>query len=76
MAASVLKPLEEATDGLRLIRLVKDGGTHVLRELFDSIHPVATLPQVLKKNPCKFGSLEGERCDIHKPVGGVIPCFR
>ena len=58
MAGSFFKPSEEATDGFRLIRLVKDGGTHVLRELLDSIHPAAKLPQVLKNNYAKLYRLK------------------
>lgn len=38
----------EKTNGTRLRRLLLDGGTKVLRDVFDSIHPNSALPGVLK----------------------------
>lgn len=51
---------KEKTNGTRLRRLLLDGGTQVLRELFDSIHSNSALPGVLKtheadlKKKCRF----------------------
>ena len=58
MAESFSKRSEETSNGLRLWRLVIDGGTHVLREVFDSIHPASTLQSVLRKH---LASLKSNR---------------
>ena len=39
MASSILESSEEKTNGWKLIRLIVDGGTEALREVFLSIHP-------------------------------------
>lgn len=41
---------EEKTNGTRLLRLVIDGGTYVLREFLHSIHPPTTLQGVFNNN--------------------------
>ena len=52
----VLDASEEKTNGTRLLRLVIDGGTYVLREFLHSIHPHATLQGVFNNN---IGKLTG-----------------
>lgn len=64
MAEAFFKSSEETTNGLRLWRLVNDGGTHVLREVFNSIHPVATLQSVFKTNFKHLDSLKSKRVMI------------
>jgi tetratricopeptide (TPR) repeat protein len=48
MSKNILEPTKEKTNGTKLRRLLLDGGTQVLRNLFDSIHPPSTLSGVLK----------------------------
>ena len=48
----------EKTNGTRLVRLLVDGGTHVLREVLHSVHRPATLQHVLNNN---FRILHGLR---------------
>ena len=79
MAGSFFKPSEETTDGFRLIRLVKDGGTHVLMELLDCIHPAAKLPQALYNNRKTLSFLKAKRVifpsqwDMLFPASGFPP---
>ena len=54
----VLDASEEKTNGTRLLRLVLDGGTHVLRDFLHSIHPPETLQEVLKSNKEKLKKLK------------------
>ena len=50
---------EEQTNGARLARLLIDGGTHVLRNVLDSVYPEpALLAKELKKNSVKFQTLK------------------
>ena len=45
---------QEKTNGTRLARLLIDGGTHVLRKVLHSVHPPATLEDVLNNNRRKL----------------------
>ncbi|XP_068679259.1 nephrocystin-3-like [Montipora capricornis] len=45
--SAILDACEEKTNGTRLGRLVVDGGTHVLRDYFNSVHTPAQLKTVL-----------------------------
>ena len=58
---SVYTVSEEKTNGTRLARLLVDGGTHVLRKVFHSVHPPATLQRVLNNNLPKLQSLRSRR---------------
>ncbi|KAL9980311.1 hypothetical protein ACROYT_G008877 [Oculina patagonica] len=53
--SSVYDVSEEKTNGTRLAKLLIDGGTHVLRTFFHSIHPTTALQHVLNNN---FGRLQ------------------
>jgi len=57
----VLEASEEKTNGSRLLRLVIDGGTHVLRVFLHSIHPPATLQAVLNNNKGQLRTLRFTR---------------
>ena len=60
-ASSVYAVSEEKTNGTRLARLLIDEGTHVLRKVLHSVHPPATLQQVLNNNHRKLQSLKSKR---------------
>ena len=51
---------EEKTNFTRLVRLVIDGGTRVLRDFLHSLYPSAVLPTVLKKNETIFQNLKSK----------------
>lgn len=51
---------EEKTNFTRLVRLVIDGGTRVLRDFLHSLYPAAVLPTVLKKNETIFQNLKSK----------------
>ena len=55
---SQLSTSEQKTNGTRLVRLVIDGGTHVLREFLHSLYPPATFSTVLKKNEMSLRKLK------------------
>ena len=59
--SSVYGVSEEKTNGTRLVRLLIDEGTHVLREFLYSIHPAATLQQALINNRGKLKRLRSKR---------------
>ena len=59
--SSVYTVSEEKTNGTRLARLLVDGGTDVLRKVFHSVHPTATLQRILNNNLPKLQSLRS-RC--------------
>ena len=59
--SSVYTVSEEKTNGTRLARLLVDGGTDVLRKVFHSVHPPATLQRVLNNNIPKLQSLRSRR---------------
>ena len=52
--SSVLNVSEEKTNGTKLMRLLVDGGTHVLRNLLHSVHPTDKLQVVLNNNKAKL----------------------
>ena len=55
--ASLFDASAEKTNGTRLVRLLIDGGTHVLREYLHSLHPPETLPTVLNNNKIRLQDL-------------------
>ena len=55
--SSVLNVSEEKTNGTKLIRLLVDGGTHVLRNLLHSVYPTDKLQVVLNNNKAKLKRL-------------------
>ena len=55
--SSVLNASEEKTNGTKLIRLLVDGGTHVLRNLLHSVYPTDKLQVVINNNKAKLKRL-------------------
>ena len=68
----VLDASEEKTNGTRLLRLVIDGGTYVLRKFLHSIHPPATLQGVLKNNKGNLEKLRFKDKVITKPQWEIL----
>ena len=58
--SSVLNVSEEKTNGTKLIRLLVDGGTHVLRNLLHSVYPTDKLQVVLNNNKVKLRLLRSK----------------
>ena len=82
MATSALSPLVssvEKTNGAKLSRLLIDGGTTVLRKIFDGHHPPANLITDLNANYPILNNLlrrrvlNGHQWDKLFPPGGVPP---
>ena len=82
MAAAALSPLVssvEKTNGAKLSRLLIDGGTTVLRKIFDGHHPPANLITDLNANYPILNNLlrrrvlNGHLWDKLFPPGGVAP---
>ena len=82
MAAAALSPLAssvEKTNGAKLSRLLIDGGTTVLRNVFDSYHPPANLAADLNANYLTLNNLLRRRVlrtaqwDQLFPPGGATP---
>ena len=82
MAASAPSPLVssvEKTNGAKLSRLLIDGGTTVLRKIFDGHHPPANLITDLNANYSVLNNLlrrrvlNGHQWDKLFPPGGVPP---
>ena len=82
MAGAVPSPLassEEKTNGAKLTRLLIDGGTTVLRKIFDGHHPPANLIIDLNANYPILNNLlrrrvlNGHQWDKLFPPGGVAP---
>ncbi len=82
MAASAPSPLAssvEKTNGAKLHRLLIDGGTTVLRNVFDSYHPLANLAADLNANYLTLNNLLRRRVlrtaqwDQLFPPGGATP---
>ena len=82
MASSSPSPLAssvEKTNGAKLSRLLIDGGTMVLRKIFDRYHPPANLQANLKANYRTLNNLLKRRVlhqpqwDLLFPPGGAIP---
>ena len=61
----------EKTNGAKLSRLLIDGGTTVLRNVFDRYHPPANLAAGLKANYTKLNSLKTRRV-LHKPQWDLL----
>ena len=82
MAAAARSPLassEEKTNGAKLSRLLIDGGTTVLRSVFDGCHPPANLAADLNacysilNNLLHRRILNGHQWDKLFPPGGAAP---
>ena len=82
MAAAAPSPLAsstEKTNGAKLSRLLIDGGTTVLRSVFDSFHPPANLVADLNANKPKLITLLRKKVlnkpqwDKLFPPGGAAP---
>ena len=58
--SSVYDTSEEKTNGLRLVRLLVDGGTAILRKFLYSVYPPENLQVVLKKNKAKLQRLKSK----------------
>ena len=78
-APSALASSEEKTNGAKLSRLLIDGGTSVLRNVFDSYHPPANLAADLSacypilNNLLHRRILNGHQWDKLFPPGGATP---
>ena len=76
---SALASSEEKTNGAKLSRLLIDGGTSVLRNVFDSYHPPANLAADLNacysslNNLLRRRILNGHQWDKLFPPGGAAP---
>ena len=82
MAAAAASPLAssvEKTNGAKLSRLLIDGGTTVLRNVFDGFHPPANLAADLKTNYVILNNLLKKKVlrkpqwDLLFPPGGAPP---
>ena len=82
MASSSPSPLAssvEKTNGAKLSRLLIDGGTMVLRKIFDGYHPPANLQANLNANYGTLNNLLRRRVlhqpqwDLLFPPGGATP---
>ena len=74
MAAAAPSPLAssvEKTNGAKLSRLLIDGGTTVLRNVFDSYHPPANLAAVLNANYLTLNKLL-KKTILHKPQWDLL----
>ena len=69
----VLDVTEEKANGTKLLRLVIDGGTYVLREFLHSIHPPTTLQGVFNNNKGKLEKLPESQREILFPPSGNPP---
>lgn len=58
--SSVYDTSEEKTNGLRLVRLLIDGGTAILRNFLYSVYPPENLQVVLKNNEAKLQRLKSK----------------
>ena len=82
MASAAPSPLASSvqkTNGAKLSRLLIDGGTTVLRKIFDGHHPPANLAADLNANKSSLSILLKKKV-LHKPQwdklfppGGVAP---
>ena len=78
-APSPLASSREKTNGNKLSRLLIDGGTTVLRNIFDGIHPPANLTSDLNSNYSILSTLlrkrvlNGQQWDKLFPSGGGLP---
>ena len=59
-ADSALQATDEKANFQRLTRLLVCGGITLLKDVFDVIHPPATLPTVLKSHKSKLGNLKNQ----------------
>ena len=75
MAAAAPSPLAssvEKTNGAKLSRLLIDGGTTVLRDVFDRYHPPANLAAGLNANFVTLTNLSRTRRVLHKPQWDLL----
>ena len=72
--STLLGASEEKTNGTKLARLLIDGGTEVLRAVFDSIHPPATLQAVLQGNLRKLQILRSRHAIFDSQWEALYPC--
>ena len=78
-SSSALASSEEKTNGAKLSRLLIDGGTTVLRNVFDSYHPPANLAADLNSSYSILNKLlrrrilNGHQWDKLFPPGGAAP---
>ncbi len=70
-APSLLASSVEKTNGAKLSRLLIDGGTTVLRNVFDSYHPPANLAANLNANYVALNNLYRRRI-LHKPQWDLL----
>ena len=74
MAAAAPSPLAssvEKTNGAKLSRLLVDGGTTVLRNVFDRYHPPANLAASLNANYVTLANLSKKKV-LHKPQWDLL----
>jgi len=74
MASSSPSPLASSvkkTNGAKLNRLLIDGGTMVLRNIFDGYHPPANLQRSLNENDDTLKNLLRSRV-LHKPQWDLL----
>lgn len=71
--SAVLETSEEKTNGTKLARLVIDGGTHVLRTFFHTIHPPGTLQAVLASNFTTLQTLKLRRAIFDSQWEALFP---
>ena len=74
MASATPSPLAssvEKTNGAKLSRLLIDGGTTVLRSIFNGYHPPASLSAVLNTNYLTLQNLSRRRI-LHKPQWDLL----
>ena len=74
--SSVYDTSEEKTNGLRLVRLLVEGGTAILRKFLYFVYPPENLQVVFKQERGKASKAKIERCNICNPMGNVIPSLR
>ncbi|PFX29379.1 E3 ubiquitin-protein ligase DZIP3 [Stylophora pistillata] len=71
---SVFDSSEEKTNGTKLLRLVVDGGTHVLREYLQRcIVPPSTLQDVLNKHRGKLRHLKSKKIITNNQMDQLFP---
>ena len=78
MAAAAPSPLAssvEKTSGTKLSRLLIDGGTTVLRNVFDRYHPPANLAADLNANLSTLKKTLKEKSLAYSSVGPIVPTW-
>ena len=76
--AKPLSATEAKTNFIRLSRLVMEGGTRVLQEVLDNIHPPAALPTILADPTIKPHLIKLQKTyqDILYPAPGNTSNYR